>query len=642
MKIIEVLLPLVFNQTFSYLAPDDVQIGDYVLVPFRTSQVVGVVWQMSSGSYPYELRSIIRSIKILPMQSALMRTVEFVASYNLIPRGLVLKMTMQIKITDHKGSFDLINHSNANAPSLPDEQDAAAEKLKQKLPDHKFSVTLLEGISGSGKTDVYFAAAAAALKSGMGQVLILLPEILLATQMIDQLQKHIGIKPIEWHSALSPKQRAAAWLAVKYGKVQLIAGTRSALLLPYNNLQLIIVDEEHDSSFKQEQQLNYNARDMAIIRAKKENIPVFLVSASPSLETAHNVSLGKFDHISLGKHPNSAPYIEVANMRKRAARTSSRWFSNKLIEALKQNFADGKRAMIFLNRRGHNPYTVCASCKYKLKCSNCSTWLTWYEQQKHWRCNYCNYKLSKATCPDCSGELITYGAGVELIEAEIARLLPEAKTAIVTSDTSLKKIKTIMKEINTGDIDIIIGTQMIAKCSNFSNLALVGIIDADMGLFGSDLRALEKTYQLLCQVASRAEKIDGCRNHVILQTYFPENIAIKALISLDSESLYQYELDARKKFFMPPFSRLATITFSHKNQKKALDMAKNAVAQAPYADQVELLGPVSAPLFLLQGKYRCKILIKANKDFNLQAYILTWTQKAKINARIDIDPVNFM
>jgi primosomal protein N' (replication factor Y) len=639
MKEIEVLMPLACNKTFSYLGSDKVQIGDYVLVPFRNSQIIGIVWQMGSGSYTYKLKAIIKRIEVLPMQNALMKTVEFVANYNLIPKGLVLKMTMQAKIADHKGSLDLVNHSNASTLSLAVEQEAAAEKLKQKISDRKFSVTLLEGISGP--TNIYFAAASA-LKSEIGQILILVPEILLATQMIGQLQKHIGITPIEWHSALTPKQRTTAWLAVKYGEVQLIVGTRSSLLLPYNNLRLIIVDEEHDSSFKQDQRLNYNARDMAIIRAKKENILIFLVSATPSLETAYNVSLGKFGHISLNKHCNTMPHVEVIDMRKRAARTSSRWLSDKLIQALKQNFVSGKGAMIFLNRRGYNPYTICSNCKYKLQCLNCSTPLTWYEQQKHWSCNYCNYKLSKATCPDCSSELITYGAGVELIAAEIARFLPEAKTAIITSDAGLQKIKTIMKDINAGNIDVIIGTQMIAKCSNFPNLALVGIIDADMGLFGSDLRALEKTYQLLCQVASRMDKKDGYRDHVILQTCCPKNIAIKALVCFDGDAFYRHELAARKKFFMPPFSRLATITFSHKDQSKALNMAKSAVTQASHNYRVKLLGPVSAPLFLLQGKYRYKILIKANKDFNLQAYMLAWVQKIKTSARIDIDPQNFL
>lgn len=542
-----------------------------------------------------------------------------------------------------------ITEVRENTLTLSGSQKDSAEALVQMVAEKRFSTTLLDGVTGAGKTEVYFEAVAEALKQGR-QVLILLPEISLSAQFLERFKRRFGVAPAIWHSEVSPTLRRLTWSGVAEGKTKVVVGARSALFLPYADLGLIIVDEEHDASYKQEEGVLYHARDMAVVRAHLGDIPALLVSATPSLESMHNVRQGKYKYLHLpSRHAGAQmPKMNVIDMRK-AAPGKAQFLSVPLQQALQQTFEAKEQSLLFLNRRGYAPLTLCRHCGYRFQCPSCAAWLVEHRHHTKMQCHHCGYQqpVPKA-CPECHEEdtLAACGPGVERIQEEVQNLIPEARTLILASDivSSPKAISDAVKQIEDHQIDVIIGTQIIAKGHHFPSLTCVGVVDADLGLAGGDLRAGERTFQLLHQVSGRAGRGEK-PGKVYIQTYMPEQTVMQALIANDRDRFLDVEIREREKAGMPPFGRLAALILSGPDEHK-LDVFCRALAQsAPRFNDIRILGPAPAPLAFLRGKHRRRFLIKTDKSISLQKFLDDWLGPIKtpggIQLKIDIDPQSF-
>lgn len=542
----------------------------------------------------------------------------------------------------------LINVTDTDL-SFAKEQKEAADALKNLARAEKYSAALLDGVTGSGKTEVYFEAVAEALRQGK-QALILLPEISLSTQFLERFARRFGTAPALWHSEVPLAQRRVTWTGVAQGKTKVVIGARSALFLPFDNLGVIVVDEEHDGSYKQEEGVMYHARDMAIVRAHLGNFPVVLVSATPSLETMVNVKQGKYHYLHLPvRHAGaSMPDMHVIDLRKTPPERQ-RFISPPLKTALAETFAAKEQSVLFLNRRGYAPLTLCRTCGYRFQCPSCTAWLVEHKRLGRMQCHHCGYsKPVPKTCPECKNEdsFAACGPGVERIQEEVQELLPEARTLVLASDviTSPNMIRDAVKRIERGEVDIIIGTQLIAKGHHFPSLTLVGVIDADLGLSGGDLRAGERTFQLLHQVSGRAGRGEK-RGRVFIQTYMPEQQVIRALAANDRDRFLDVEATERERAGMPPFGRLAALILSGADEIKLDQFCRTLAQQAPRYDDIRILGPAPAPLAFLRGKHRRRFLIKAGKNIQMQKYLAEWLSAAKVPSslqlKIDIDPQSF-
>ncbi|MFH1158784.1 MAG: primosomal protein N' [Pseudomonadota bacterium] len=537
----------------------------------------------------------------------------------------------------------------ANSLVFSESQKQAADSLTQLVAAKKYSAALLDGVTGAGKTEVYFEAAAEALRQGR-QVLILLPEISLSTQFLDRFKRRFGIAPAIWHSEVSPAQRRTAWTGVAEGKTKVVAGARSALFLPYADLGLVIVDEEHDSSYKQEEGVQYHARDMAIVRARLGNIPVILVSATPALETMHNVKQGRYQYLHLpSRHAGAAmPEMRIIDL-KAAPPGRGQFLSPTLQQALRETLAVGEQSLLFLNRRGYAPLTLCRACGYRFQCQSCAAWLVEHRHHIRMQCHHCGYSRPlPECCPECGAEdsLAACGPGVERIQEEVQALLPEARTLILASDivTSPKMIGDAVRRIEDRKVDVIIGTQIVAKGHHFPFLTCVGVVDADLGLAGGDLRAGERTFQLLHQVSGRAGRGEK-PGRVYIQTYMPEQTVIRALAANDRDRFLEVEAGEREKAGMPPYGRLAALIVSGTDEEK-LDLFCRVLAQkAPRFDDVRILGPAPAPLAFLRGRHRRRLLVKTGKTVALQKFLGEWLSSVRVpgglQLKIDIDPQSF-
>ena len=535
-------------------------------------------------------------------------------------------------------------------PDLSADQNEAARTLENATETGGFSVTLLDGVPGSGKTEVYFQAIAEALKKG-GQVLVLLPEIALSAQWLARFRARFGGSPLEWHSDLTPARRRHTWRAVAEGRARVVVGARSALFLPFPDLALIVADEEHDPSFKQEDGVIYNARDMAVVRAQLGDIPIILASATPALETVLNAESGRYRTLHLpDRHGDAAmPDIETIDMRAEKMPSQS-WISPTLRDALSQTFADGEQAMLFLNRRGYAPLTLCRTCGHRLQCPSCTAWLVEHRQGGRLQCHYCGYHATAPRqCPECENEgtFAACGPGVERLAEEVESLFPDIRTVIAASDTVAgpKAAAELVRRIEDHDVDLIIGTQIVAKGYHFPLLTLVGAVDADLGLTGGDLRAAERTHQLLYQVAGRAGRGDR-PGRVLLQTYMPEHPVMKALQVGERETFMAAEAESRRRAEMPPFGRLAALIVSGTDEG-VVDAAAGRLSRArPSAEGVSVLGPAPAPMALLRGKHRRRLLLKTARDVNIQAVLRDWLARAEVPKRtrvqIDVDPYSFL
>ncbi len=537
-------------------------------------------------------------------------------------------------------------------PGLPlsDEQSTAAHYLSAKVTAQAFAVDVLDGVTGSGKTEVYFEAIATALRLQQ-QVLVLLPEIALGAQWLGRFEARFGARPAEWHSGLGQAQRRRTWRAVAAGRASVVVGARSALFLPYRKLGLIVVDEEHDPSFKQEDGVIYNARDMAVVRARQAGFPVVLVSATPAMESHQNVRRQRYGHVALSRrHANAAmPEISLVDMRATPP-APGRWLSPPLTDAISAATKDGAQAMLFLNRRGYAPLTLCRACGHRLQCPNCSAWLVEHRLVGALRCHHCDHaERLPQHCPSCEAgdALVACGPGVERLAEEAHARWPEMRVRVMASDTvsNTKLAMALVDDMLAHNIDLLIGTQMVTKGHHFPNLTVVGVIDADLGLAGGDLRAAERTYTILAQVAGRAGRADR-PGHVFLQSYIPEHPVMQALAAGDRDRFVDAELDARRAAGMPPFSRLVAVIVSGPDEAAARAVAVALGRAAPRTDEVDVVGPAPAPFALLRGRYRFRLLLRASRATDVQAVTQHWLAQVSapsaVRVGVDVDPYSFL
>jgi primosomal protein N' (replication factor Y) len=533
---------------------------------------------------------------------------------------------------------------------LTEAQADAARQLLANTSDG-FTVSLLDGVTGSGKTEVYFEAIAAALAKGR-QVLVLMPEIALTGQFIARCEERFGARPAEWHSGVSAPLRGRVWRAVAENKAKLVVGARSALFLPFADLGLIVVDEEHDQSYKQEERVAYQARDMAVVRGSLGGAPVVLSSATPSIETLVNAEQGRYRHIKLGLRYKAAglPQIAAIDMR-RDPPERGRWLSPVLVDAVATTLARGEQALLFLNRRGYAPVTLCRKCGFRFECPNCTSWLVEHRFRRRLECHHCGtFVPVPEQCPKCGAEhsLVPCGPGIERIAEEIAERFPGARRVLLSSDLtpSIADLRETLREIEEREVDVIIGTQLVAKGHHFPGLALVGVVDGDLGLAQADPRAAERTFQLINQVTGRAGR-DAVPGRGLIQTYMPEHPVMQALVSGDRDAFYEKEIAARREAGLPPFGRLASLLVSGSAREAAEAYARAVALAAPAAAKIAVLGPAEAPLSVIRGRHRYRLLVKAAREADLQAYLRLWLAqipKAKGDVRlvVDIDPYSFL
>ncbi len=535
-------------------------------------------------------------------------------------------------------------------PALSPAQTEAAASLQEAVRQGTYSATLLDGVTGSGKTEVYFEALAEALRCGR-QVLVLLPEIALSPQWLDRFAERFGVRPTEWHSDVGGTRRRANWRAVAEGEARVVVGARSALFLPFSELGLIIVDEEHEGAYKQEDGVIYHARDMAVMRAHLADIPIVLVSATPSIESRVNVERGRYQACHLPDRFGGAqlPEVEAVDMRQSAPPTG-RFLSPQMLEALVDTLGRGEQAMLFLNRRGYAPLTVCRSCGHRFECPNCSAWLVDHRLRGRLICHHCGFTARHPPeCPVCAAvdSLVPCGPGVERIAEEVDASLPGARWTVVTSDTvpGPKAMTQLVADMAAGEINLLIGTQIIAKGHHFPRLTLVGVVDADLGFNNGDFRAFERTYQLLHQVAGRAGR-ESLPGRVLLQSYEPENPVLQALIDHDRDRFFEGQIEARRRAGLPPFGRLAALIVSGRDRHQADQAARTLGQTAPRAEGVEIIGPAEAPLSLLRGRFRRRLLVKARRSAPIQGLIRDWLSRANlpssVRVSVDVDPYSFL
>lgn len=546
-----------------------------------------------------------------------------------------------------------VPNPDAAPKALSDIQRAAADDLAAKVSAGGYSATLLDGVTGSGKTEVYFEAVAAALRAGR-QVLVLLPEIALSSQWLDRFAGRFGVRPAEWHSELAPPLRRHTWRAVANGEARVVVGARSALFLPYPDLGLIVVDEEHEAAFKQEEGVVYHARDMAVVRAHLGQIPILLASATPSLETLANAESGRYARIDLPARHGGAqmPDVTLIDLRRKdAAPPARQWLSPILRKALAETMAAGEQGMLFLNRRGYAPLTLCRGCGHRLQCPHCTAWLVEHRLTRRLQCHHCGYTApSPDHCPQCEaeGSFVACGPGVERVAEEVANLFPEARVALMTSDTLAgpRAMLNVIEQVRDGAVDLLIGTQVMAKGHHFPLLTLVGVVDADLGLGGGDLRAGERTFQLLHQVAGRAGR-ESRPGRVMLQTHMPEHPVMQALLAHDRDGFLAIEAEQRRALDMPPYGRLAALIVSGEDEALVDQISSRLGRTAPRTrEELTILGPAPAPLAVLRGRHRRRLLLKGPKNLALQPVLADWLAQvdipAAVRVQVDIDPYSFL
>jgi len=534
---------------------------------------------------------------------------------------------------------------------LTEEQRAAADMLTAGIDAGAYGTTLLKGVTGSGKTEVYLEAVAACLRKGR-QALVLLPEIALTGEFLARVEARFGASPAEWHSGVTMTERRRAWKMVGQGHAQLVVGARSALFLPFQDLGLIVVDEEHDTSYKQEDGVLYNARDMAVLRASLEKAQVVLASATPSLESWANADAGKYARVTLATRFGSAvlPRMDAIDMRAEEL-PSNRWVSETLAREVRQRIESGEQSLIFLNRRGYAPVTICRACGHQIGCDHCDARMVEHRFQKRLMCHQCGEtKPIPKVCPSCEAEdrLAPVGPGVERMAEEVQTLFPDARIAVLSSDLfgSARALKAQIEEIAAGGADIIIGTQIVAKGHNFPLLTLVGVIDADLGLQGSDLRAAERTFQLMRQVTGRAGRKEK-PGVAFLQTFQPEHPVIRAILSGDEEEFWRAEAAERRHAGVPPYGRMAGIVLSSPDIQAVFDVGKALVARSEPLRRIgaQVYGPATAPIARVRGRHRVRLLVKADKTAPLQTALATWIEQVKLphglRLSVDIDPQSF-
>ena len=612
------------------------------------------IYRLGTGTPDRMTDARTRVLQVLRDYGGLSFTLKELAEMAGVTSSVIKGLVKQGTVFEEDSPRDLpYPHLDPNLPgkALTPDQTAAAETLRVALRSGNYGTTLLKGVTGSGKTEVYLEAVAEALRMGR-QALVLLPEIALTAEFLSRVEGRFGARPAEWHSGATMTERRRVWRMVGQGEAQMVVGARSALFLPFRNLGLIVVDEEHDTSYKQEDGVHYNARDMAVLRAAICGSRVVLASATPSLESWANAEAGKYDRLDLTSRFGEAvlPDMKTIDMRAEKMQPGT-WISPSLRRAVQARIEKGEQSLLFINRRGYAPVTLCRACGEQIACDHCDARMVEHRFLKRLMCHQCGEtKPMPEACPACGveGKLAPVGPGIERLAEEAEATFPEARIAMLSSDLfgSARALKAKIEEIAEGDADIVIGTQLVAKGHNFPNLTLVGVIDSDLGLHGSDLRAAERTFQLMRQVAGRAGRADK-PGTALLQTFQPEHPVIRAILSGDEEGFWQAEAAGRQAAGVPPYGRMAGIVLSGPEVGPVFDIG-NALARndAPLRQiGAQVFGPAPAPIARIRGRHRVRLLIKAPKGAPIQDAIASWIAplrlKGDIRLTVDIDPQSF-
>ena len=646
-----ILLPNIFNHPFTYESDLDLKVGDYVVVPFGKSKITGVVWDEfeKKNNKDFKLKTIFKKLNVTPLKKTTIKFLNWFAEYNIIPKGMALKLVLLSSNAVEKSQKDFFKIFKTkiatNTIKLSDEQQKSLRKMN--ISNEQFRVHVLQGTTGSGKTIVYFSALKEIIKKGF-QGLILLPEIGLTSQFEKKFLEFFGIVPAIWHSGISKKRKEIIWSGVASGEIRVVIGARSSLFLPFKKLGLIIVDEEHDQSYKQDEGVTYNARDMAISRASFENIPINLITAVPSIETFENVKKGKYSISRLEKRYQNAslPNYEIINLNETKLEKQS-WLSKKIIEKVNFHLDKDDQVLFFLNRRGFSPHVLCSKCFNSYSCPNCSINLVYHKNKNNLLCHYCGFRTSlKRTCTkdgDC--EIIFSGPGVERISEEVKKKFPTKKIEIFSSDTMNKKDSIIkLEKIINNQVQILVGTQLISKGFHFPNLNCIVVVDIDLSSHGHDLRGAEKNLQLYHQLSGRAGRA-GKPATVYFQTLNNNHKMILDLTNSNPNIFLDRELDIRKKNKLPPFQRFISLILTGENEVK---LEKEAYKFKTFIENKltgKILGPVNAPIFRLKKRYRIRLLIRGEKTLKLQnslaAAIPNYKFQPGIKLSVDVDPINF-
>ena len=643
----QVLLPKIFNFPFTYNSNIQSKIGNLVEVPFGSKKEIGVIWK---NNYLEPNNIQIKDIKKITEYSINRKLIDFIewfSSYNMVPIGLVLKMAIGgtdkfIKVND---TLSRSKKTNKKTYLLNQEQRKALKFLEKV--NNTFDVSVLQGTTGSGKTLVYFERIKKIIEK-KNQALVLLPEIFLTNDFKTRFEDFFGFEPAIWHSKITPKQKRIIWKGIINNKIKILVGARSALLLPFKKLGIIIVDEEHDTSYKQDEGVIYNARDMAISRANFEKIPIHLITSIPSIETYNNILKKKYRHFKILRRFQDYPLPKTKIINLNIEKITKKFIANETVELVKKFLDKGEQVLFFINRRGYSPFLICKKCGHKKTCPNCSLYLTYHKLKNKAVCHHCS--LEKKIAIKCklgeNCEFAMYGPGVEKIYEEVEQIFSQKKIRIFSSDylKSKKKTKNFFKEINEKKIDILIGTQMISKGFNFPKLNCIVVIDADFSGRGYDLRTTEKNIQLYHQLSGRAGRFSS-ESLIIYQTLSPQDVILNELIKNKSEELLQNELQIREKNKLPPFTRLVSLIISSKDRSLSLQGAREIKIKLNKLNDIEVLGPVDSPLLKIKKYFRTRLLLRFNNHLLMQKKITNVLNKLKISPKIkltvDVDPVNF-
>ncbi len=650
---VPILFPKIFDYPFTYKSEisESLSSGDFVKAPFGSSEITGIIWpHEQKTNKKFKIKNISKKIKVKNLKPSMIEFISWFSKYNLVPLGMALKMCLLNKDVVEKNfskEFDKFKIKYSDKNFLLNEEQKKSLSYIRNIGEN-YNVTVIEGITGSGKTLVYFKRIKDILDKGY-QALTLLPEIALTDQFKRKFKEFFGSEPAIWHSGTSKKNKAIIWKGVTEGKIKIVIGARSALFLPFEKLGIIIVDEEHDGSYKQDEGVSYNARDMAITRASLENIPIHLVTSIPSVETYNNIVNKKYHVTKLSKRYKEAslPNVEIINLHSEVLDKDS-WIANKTISKVNQYLKNDNQVLFFLNRRGYAPFVICKKCGQKFECPNCAVNLNFHKKINKLLCHHCGHKslLSRKCKDNKKCDLLFCGPGVERIFIELKKIYPKKKIEIFSSDT-LKKNKSnseLLKKVEKKKIDILIGTQLLSKGFHFPKLNCIVVVDSDFTSHGYDLRSAEKNIQLYHQLSGRAGRT-GDKSTIYFQTYTPDDEVLLNISKNNPHAFLQNELLLRKEKKLPPFYRLISLIISGKNESLIMKFATNIKSQLPKMGEVNILGPVLAPITKLRKKYRCRILIRYPKNLFIQKYLSQSLNKIKmvsgIKLEVDVDPVNF-
>ena len=650
---VPVLFPKIFDYPFTYKSEisEKLNLGDFVKAPFGSSEITGVIWTHEQKTEKkFKIKKISKKINVKKLNYSMIEFISWFSKYNLVPLGMSLKMCLLNKDVVEKDFNNEFNRfkvkENKKNFLLNLEQKKSLSFMRDVGNDYK--VTVLEGVTGSGKTLVYFERIKDFVDKGF-QALVLLPEIALTNQFSRRFKEFFGVEPAIWHSGTTKKNKSIIWKGITEGKIKIVIGARSSLFLPFKNLGTIVVDEEHDVSYKQSEGVTYNARDMAITRASLENIPIYLITSIPSIETYNNIVNKKYELTKLEKRYKEAslPDIEIINLHSENLDKNS-WIATTTIKKVNTYLNKGDQVLFFLNRRGYAPFVICKNCNYKFQCPNCAVNLNFHRKLNKLLCHYCGHKtlLSRVCKENKKCDFLFCGPGVERIFIELKNIYPDKKIEIFSSDTLEKNKLTnaLLKKVEKNKIDILVGTQLLSKGFHFPRLNCIVVVDSDFSSHGYDLRSAEKNIQLYHQLSGRAGR-EGSKSTIYFQTYTPDDEILLNIAKNNPHAFLEKELLLRKEKKLPPFYRLISLIISGKNESLIMKFATKIKLVLPKINEVNVLGPVLAPITKIRKNYRCRILIRYPKKLFIQKYLAHSLNKIKIASgiklEVDVDPINF-